>query len=559
MRCGRSGVVGLVVGLGLLAGGAAAAGPPVTLVRWAGEGTVLPGRNGNDLVRLNLIAQWDRAALAVNPSGWALRVTLPEGQTEQVAFPAETPPGRSRIEVLVPAASVRDRPPAAVRVAVAVVDTSGDTPASNTLVAGIEQFPRPRGEARIDDPGPFGWGRPLQGPARVLPEPGPDGFRFARVAGSASGPGFFAATAEATVRQVGDRLRDYDPRAGRSDEFSLDAPDQPAPNLTPAKAADYLRALAAADPFRLPYRLPTEAEWLRLARAGRAEGFWWADDATRQAGANWLGPEPALEGDTTAAVDASNRFLPNPAGFFHTFGNLAEWATRPDGSFARMGGHFRTEPADAAGEVVVPDAATVGPDPFVGVRPAFSLDAEAGAALVRKALGPDPALRSVEVRYDPDTATATLAGPVADPAARRRADELVRPFWFVAAVQNQLQTPVTPAGRLARLGPPTAPPRRFGNLGRTGVEVALPVEWSDPLPVAGSAWWVNLYPPGRAAVSHRLIEVQPGRSNRVLVRFEGVTGLDGVGPAPSVALSLGAPAPSPDDPRIVSNLARARP
>ena len=48
-------------------------------------------------------------------------------------------------------------------------------------------------------------------------------------------PGFFIATTEATVRQVGARVKGYDPRANRSDEFALEDPDQPAIGLTPRR------------------------------------------------------------------------------------------------------------------------------------------------------------------------------------------------------------------------------------------------------------------------------------------------------------------------------------
>ena len=69
---------------------------------------------------------------------------------------------------------------------------------------------------------------------------------------------------------------------------------------------------------------------------------------------------------------------------------MAEWATGDDGSsFARMGGHFRTEPTEALEPPVVDDPTEVGGDPYVGVRPAFDLDAEAGAALLAERLAGD--------------------------------------------------------------------------------------------------------------------------------------------------------------------------
>ncbi|WP_435015732.1 formylglycine-generating enzyme family protein [Tundrisphaera sp. TA3] len=525
--------------------------PPVRLIRWAGEGVILPGRGGEDLIRLVAEARWERGQ-AIDSARFALRVALPDGRIQRSAFPVETPPGRSRIDVLVPAAAVRDRLPSAVRVELAVIDAATGNAVSNVLAAGIGAFPRPRGAAKVDDRGPFGWGRPLSEPPRVLPRPGPDGVRFARIAGDGDVPGFFLATTEATNQQVGRRLPGYDPRAGRSDEFALDGPDQPAIGLTPGKARDYLKALGAADPLHFDYRLPTRAEWLRAARGGNAGPFWWGDQPTHPEGANFLGPEAALEADATA--DASTKYRANPFGLFHTFGNADEWATLPAGGFARLGGHFRTEPAASPSEVAVVGADALGPDPFVGVRPAFDLPAEVGADLIRKALGTDAALGRVAVAFDPDRAIATLTGPVPDAAARRFAASRLEPLWFLAAVVDRLQTPVVPPGRLARLGPPTAPPRRVGSLGRSAVEVTLPVAWSDPLPVAGSAWWVNVYLPGGGHVAHRLGEPGPGRSNRVAVRVESGRWDGQAGPSRQAALSLGAPASTVDNPRIVSDI-----
>ena len=533
-------------------------GPAVSLVRWAGEGVIIPGRGGGDVVRLVALARWDEGTDATR-RGFALRVKGPDGRVETQGFAAETPPGGSRVVVLVPAEAVRDRLPNAVQVQVQVVDTATGQAASNVLTAGIEAFPRPRGEARVDDPGPFGWGRPLQGAARVLPRPGPDGLRFARIVGQGDQPGFFVAVAEASNRQVEARLPGFDPKKGRSDEFVLDGPDQPAIGLTAGQARAYLKALGEADAMRMAYRLPTRDEWLWAARGGQAGSFWWGDSATYPDGANLLGPEPALGDDATAAVEGRSGYWANPFGLLHTFGNVAEWATLPDGRFARMGGHFRTEPAATPSEVLVVRDDAVGPDPFVGVRPVFDLTAEAGAVAIRRALGDDRAMRAIAVTFDPDTATASLTGPVADASIRREADEKLEPLWFLAAVADRLQTPVVPPGRLARLGSPSRPPRRSASLGRPYVETILPVAWLDPLPVSGSMWWVNVYFPGGRHVAHRLVQAEPGRSKRLIVRVEGRDwGSDESG-FPAVALSLGAPAPRADDPRIVSDVATTRP
>src|SRR5262249_48757752 len=154
------------------------------------------------------------------------------------------------------------------------------------------------------------------------------------------------------------------------------------------------------DPSGITYRLPTAPEWLRGARAGATSGFSWRDDSDRVKSANFLGPEPALETDTTAAVRPTGAatFRANPWGLLHPFGNVAEWATSPAGGFVRMVGHFRSEP-NAPVEIPVTDAQSTGPDPYVGVRPAFDLDAARGTALVRRALASDSRLAALGVAF----------------------------------------------------------------------------------------------------------------------------------------------------------------
>jgi hypothetical protein len=548
-----------------LSPGMARSGDLVELVRWADEGALVRGKGmGDDVVRLIAEASWDRSA-SRDPARYFIRVAFPDGRVDTRPFPVDYPPGRSRFAVYVAAGPIRDVAPSMVKVAVTVVDASSGTPVGNTLTAGIEQFPRPKGDASASDPGPFGWGKPLEGPIRILPNPGPDGLRFARIAGPGGSPAFFIATTEATIGQVNQRLPGYDPKAGRSDEFALEDPTQPAINLKPAQARQYLDALGKADQAGVIYRFPTLPEWSEAARGGKASTFWWGEEPTFPAGANLLGPEPALPGDATAPSqppEASPTFESNPFGLAHTFGNAAEWATDPAGGFARMGGHFRTEPASPLPLVKVDKEDDLGPDPFVGVRPVADLSPDAATALIRKQLSSDPRLAKASVAYDPDRGLATLTGPVDDPSARRSADDLLKGLWFVAAVDNKLDTSALAENQMAILGATTAPARRLAILDRTFVEVPLSIRWLDPLPVTGTAWWLNVYLPGGGHQATKLDPGEPGKSTKLVVRVDreklAAQGLPDTSPS-RVALSIGAPAPTLSDGRVVTNAVEVRP
>ncbi|HWE35002.1 MAG TPA: SUMF1/EgtB/PvdO family nonheme iron enzyme, partial [Isosphaeraceae bacterium] len=463
--------------------------------------------------------------------------------------------GESRsLTVDIPAKALLNLRPEAVKVGVLVVDTTTNRGVSNELQATARNFPRPDLPGADEEAGPVGWGRPLEGEgARTLPKAGPDGLEFLRVVGTPEAPGFFLARTEATNRQLKARLKGYDPNARKADEFALDDDAQPAVNLTPQQAQESLKSLSEADKSGLSYRLPTKDEWLRAAKAGKTTAFWWGDEPKYPEGANFLGPEPALMADTTATATPKTdppTFKANPWGFAHTFGNVAEWATSGDG-FVRLGGHFRTEPANPLPEVAVADPAQVGPDAYVGVRPAFDLSAEAGVALIRKALGNDAAFSNIKVAFDPDRALATLTGEVNDPAARRLADRRLGGLWFLAAVENKLVAPTLGAGHLARLGGLGGAVRRIRPIGRTVDEVPVSIRWAPSLPLSGSEYWVNLALPGGGRVSHVLPERSPGPGATITALLDRANVPEGADV--TVYLSLGAPAAGPTAPNVVSN------
>lgn len=76
------------------------------------------------------------------------------------------------------------------------------------------------------------------------------------------------------------------------------------------------------------YRLPSEAEWERIARAGTQTRFWWGDHPDPAFG-NFgdadccRGAAPAP--DAFEAIAPVRRFEPTPEGFHDLYGNVWEW------------------------------------------------------------------------------------------------------------------------------------------------------------------------------------------------------------------------------------------
>ncbi|MEO5337015.1 MAG: SUMF1/EgtB/PvdO family nonheme iron enzyme [Magnetospirillum sp. WYHS-4] len=69
------------------------------------------------------------------------------------------------------------------------------------------------------------------------------------------------------------------------------------------------------------YRLPTEAEWEYVARAGTGTAFWWGD-SPQKGKANCVGCGSVWDGRKAAPVGS---FAPNPFGVHDTAGNVWEW------------------------------------------------------------------------------------------------------------------------------------------------------------------------------------------------------------------------------------------
>lgn len=522
---------------------------PYSLEEWEGTAQLLPNPGPGERV-FRLVARVRRIGDESPGSGpLSVRVRLPDGRIETHALAPGEGPRSGRIPVYVPARAVWNIRPDQLRLGATLVGKDGRA-ASNELIASSDDFPTPSSGHAPVDRGPFGWGQPLE-PTRVEPlsRPGPAGLRFIRVPEAEGTPAFLIASTELSNAQAATLLPDYAPPSNRSDEFPLEDPAQPAFGLTPVRAEAVMKGLAAADPGGLAYRLPTPGEWERAARAGQSTAFWWGDEPSHPAGANYLGPEPANPIDSTAPVQPSAGamdYRPNSWGLFHTFGNVAEWTASSAGRFVRMGGNFRTEPPP---EAIEAEGDSPGPDLFVGVRPVFTLTTEQATELARRQIAGDPRCRGIQVAVDVGRLTATLRGEVDESAWRRIADRQLAVLWWLAAVENQVATPRMDPAHLVRLGSPVGRATSRRELGRELLTIPLAARWVERLPVIGSEWYANVLGPG-GVWSYR---IEPrdvgGRKPLPIVvdrtRFPA-------GTAVSVFLSLGRAAATPAAPEVVS-------
>jgi formylglycine-generating enzyme required for sulfatase activity/serine/threonine protein kinase len=149
--------------------------------------------------------------------------------------------------------------------------------------------------------------------------------------------GFWAGTYEVTQSQyqavMGDNPSEFgqnDPRQG----------NYPVDHVSWTKAVEFTQRLTAREAAakRLPtgyeFRLPTEAEWEYLARAGTTTPFSFGDHADPSEG-NFKGSYPTVTGSDITSLNAINStkpvgsYKPNAWGLYDVHGNVAEWVLDP--------------------------------------------------------------------------------------------------------------------------------------------------------------------------------------------------------------------------------------
>ena len=119
---------------------------------------------------------------------------------------------------------------------------------------------------------------------------------------------------------------------------------RPVINLPFAKTREFTDWLTAKTGH--VYRLPSEAEWEYIARAGTTTEFWWGDDK----GVNLANCRNCASKWSKKGSAPTGSFEPNPWGFHDTAGNVWEWVEdcwfpdyvgAPTDGSARVGGKCR--------------------------------------------------------------------------------------------------------------------------------------------------------------------------------------------------------------------------
>lgn len=134
---------------------------------------------------------------------------------------------------------------------------------------------------------------------------------------------FAASTTEITALQYDTCVR---AEACRAPLVEAPDDDHPVTGVSWRDAQSYAAWLSAQTGLR--YRLLSEAEWERIARAGMQSRFWWGNVSDHAFG-NFGDDDcchTAVEGpDTFEATAPVRRFEPTPEGFHDLYGNVWEW------------------------------------------------------------------------------------------------------------------------------------------------------------------------------------------------------------------------------------------
>lgn len=134
----------------------------------------------------------------------------------------------------------------------------------------------------------------------------------------AIGRPFAVGRAEVTDAQWDACVADGGCGGWRPDGHGRSRSDQPASGVSWSDSQTYLRWLSQKTGHA--YRLPSEAEWEYVARAGAATAFWWGDEIG-SGHANCRGCGAGADGRPTRA----GAFAPNAFGLYDVAGNVAEW------------------------------------------------------------------------------------------------------------------------------------------------------------------------------------------------------------------------------------------
>lgn len=102
----------------------------------------------------------------------------------------------------------------------------------------------------------------------------------------------------------------------------LTGPGQPIVGVSHRNAAEFARWLAEETGH--VYRLPSEAEWERAARAGTTTAYWWGDEPPAADRVRAACADCGSEWDMKALAPAES-FDPNPWGLYNVHGNVWEW------------------------------------------------------------------------------------------------------------------------------------------------------------------------------------------------------------------------------------------